>query len=250
MNKSFKFSVITIFPEMFDTFCSVGIFGRAVKNGILKFEAINPRDFTKDNYNSVDDDPYGGGAGMVFKPLPLYKSIKKAKENNKGKVVFLTPSGVPFKNSKAKEIANGNEIIFLCGRYEGIDQRIVDLFVDEEISVGDYVLSGGEPAAICLMDSIARHIKGVVKEEDSVVNDSFYDGLLDHPHYTRPEVFNGVRVPDVLLSGNHEKIKLWREKMKLIETLTKRPDLLSNLDLTKEQKKILRDITWELRKHL
>ncbi len=247
MNKSYKFSVITIFPELFKPFLEVGVFGRAVKNNILEFDLINPRNFTTDNYNSVDDEPYGGGAGMVFKPLPLYKSIKKAKESNKGKVIFLTPSGKPFTSEKAKQLALDEEIIILCGRYEGVDQRIIDLFVDEEISIGDYVLSGGELAAMCITDAVARHIKGVVKEEESVVNDSFYSGLLDHPHYTRPETFNGLSVPEVLLSGNHEKIRLWREKMKLVETLTKRPELLESVELTKEQKKLLREIVWNLR---
>jgi tRNA (guanine37-N1)-methyltransferase len=197
MKKSYKFSVITIFPELFKPFLEVGVLGKAVKNKILEFDLINPRDFTTDNYNSVDDEPYGGGAGMVFKPYPLYKSIKKAKETNNGKVVYLTPSGKPFTSGMAKQYASNCELIILCGRYEGIDQRIIDLFVDEEISIGDYVLSGGELAAMCISDAIARNVKGVVKEKASVVNDSFYSGLLDHPHYTRPETFNGLKVPDV-----------------------------------------------------
>jgi len=250
MKENYKFSVITIFPELFEPFCSVGVFGRAVKNAILNIETINPRDFTNDLYNSVDDVPYGGGAGMVFKPLPLYKSIKKAKKNNKGKVIFLSPAGKKFTSEKSKQFAAEGELILLCGRYEGIDQRIIDLLVDEELSIGDYVLSGGEQAAICVMDSIARHIKGVVKEEASVINDSFYNGLLDHPHYTRPEIFNKMKVPDVLLSGNHKKIDLWRQKMQIVETLTKRPDLIEEVELSKEQKKIIREIQWELRKHL
>jgi len=201
-----------------------------------------------DNYHSVDDEPFGGGAGMVFTPLPLYKAIQKSKKIITGPVIFLTPAGTPLTHPKVIALSQLSGMTLLCGRYEGIDQRIVDLFVDEEISIGDYVLSGGEPAAMVIMDAIARQRTGVVKETESVQNDSFFDGLLDHPHYTRPAEFNKRKVPEVLLSGDHGKIARWRMKMKLVETLTKRPDLLLNASLTPEQKKMLTEIREELRK--
>ncbi len=243
-----KFKVITIFPDFFNPMLEYGVFSRAYKKGLIGFEAIDLRDYTNDNYKSVDDEPYGGGSGMVFKPVPLGKAIKKAKSKKETKVVYLTPSGRVFNSDIAKELAKEKELVFICGRYEGIDQRIIDLYVDYEISIGDYVISGGEPAAMVVIDAIARHVKGVVKEMESVVKDSFYDGLLDYPHYTRPEVYNGRKVPDVLLSGDHKRIELWREKMKLVETLTKRPDLLEKAKLTQRQKKLLTEIKEQLRK--
>ncbi|MCK5878293.1 MAG: tRNA (guanosine(37)-N1)-methyltransferase TrmD [Holophagae bacterium] len=243
-----NFSVITIFPELFAPFREVGVFGRGIRSGLLSLDTINPRDFTTDNYHSVDDEPFGGGSGMVFTPLPLYKSIQKSKKSTDGPVIFLTPAGTPLTHQKVVSLSKLDGLTLLCGRYEGIDQRVADLFVDEEISIGDYVLSGGEPAAIVLMDAIARQRPGIVKEAESVKNDSFFDGLLDHPHYTRPTEFNKRKVPEVLLSGNHGRIAEWRMKMKLVETLTKRPDLLINASLTPQQKKMLADIREELRK--
>ena len=243
-----KFKVITIFPDFFKPMLEYGVFSRAYKKGLIGFETIDLRDFTNDNYKSVDDEPYGGGSGMVFKPVPLGKAIKKAKSKKETKVVYLTPSGRVFNSDIAKELAKEEELVFICGRYEGIDQRIVDLYVDYEVSIGDYVISGGEPAAMVVIDAIARHVEGVVKEMESVVKDSFYDGLLDYPHYTRPETYNGRKVPEVLLSGDHKRIELWREKMKLVETLTKRPDLLEKAKLTQRQKKLLTEIKEQLRK--
>jgi len=242
------FSVITIFPELFTPFSEVGVFGRGIKNGLLSLKTINPRDFATDNYHSVDDEPFGGGSGMVFTPFPLYKAIQKSKKSTAGPVIFLTPAGTPLTHSKVLSLSRLSGMTILCGRYEGVDQRIVDLFVDEEISIGDYVLSGGEPAAMVIMDAIARQHAGVVKEADSVENDSFFDGLLDHPHYTRPAEFNRRKVPEVLLSGDHQRIAQWRMKMKLVETLTKRPDLLLTASLSPEQKKVLIEIREELRK--
>ena len=242
------FKVITIFPDFFKPMLEYGVFSRAYKKGLIGFETYDLRDFTNDNYKTVDDEPYGGGSGMVFKPVPLGKAIKKAKSKKEVKVVYLTPSGKVFNSDMAKELAQEDELVFICGRYEGIDQRIVDLYVDYEISIGDYVISGGEPAAMVVIDAVARHVEGVVKEMDSVVKDSFYDGLLDYPHYTRPETYNGLKVPEVLLSGNHKRIELWREKMKLVETLTKRPDLLERAKLTEVQKKLLKEIKAQLRK--
>ncbi len=247
-NPVVKFKVITIFPDFFKPMLEYGVFSRAYKKGLISFEAIDLRDFATDNYKSVDDEPYGGGSGMVFKPVPLGKAIKKAKTRKETKVVYLTPSGRVFNSDIAKELAKEEELVFICGRYEGIDQRIVDLYVDYEISIGDYVISGGEPAAMVVIDAVARHVEGVVKEMDSVVKDSFYDGLLDYPHYTRPETYNKLKVPEVLLSGDHKRIELWREKMKLVETLTKRPDLLEKARLNETQKKLLKEIKQQLRK--
>ncbi len=246
----YRFSVITIFPELFKPFCEAGIFGRGISNGLLNLSTINPRGFTTDNYHSVDDEPFGGGSGMVFTPLPLYKAIRQAKKTTPGPVIFLTPAGTPLTHTKVVSLSKLDGMTLLCGRYEGIDQRIVDLFVDEEISIGDYVLSGGEPAALVIMDAVARQRAGVVKETESVENDSFFDGLLDYPHYTRPAEFNGRKVPGVLLSGDHKRIRKWRMKMKLVETLTKRPDLLLTARLSPEQKKMLAEIREELRKNL
>ncbi|BBB31935.1 tRNA (guanine37-N1)-methyltransferase [Thermotomaculum hydrothermale] len=246
--KVIQFKIITIFPDFFKPMLEYGIFSRAYKKGLIGFETIDLRDFATDNYKSVDDEPYGGGSGMVFKPIPLGKAIKKAKSKKETKVVYLTPSGRVFNSDIAKELAKEEELVFICGRYEGIDQRIVDLYVDYEISIGDYVISGGELAAMVVVDAVARQVKGVVKEMDSVVKDSFYDGLLDYPHYTRPETYNGLKVPEVLLSGDHKRIELWREKMKLVETLTKRPDLLERAKLNDLQRKLLKEIKQQLRR--
>ncbi len=247
-NPAINFKVITIFPQFFSPMLEFGVFAKAYKKGLIGFETLDLRDFTTDNYRSVDDEPYGGGSGMVFKPVPLGKAIKKAKSSKDTKVVYLTPSGKVFNSDIAKELASEDELVFICGRYEGIDQRIVDLYVDYEISIGDYVISGGEPAAMVVIDAIARHVEGVVKETESVVKDSFYDDLLDYPHYTRPESYSGLKVPEVLLSGDHKRIELWREKMKLVETLTKRPDLLEKAKLSKMQRKLLTEIKEQLRK--
>lgn len=246
----YHFSVITIFPEIVEQFCDIGVFGRAVTRELIRVTTINPREFTNDVHRTVDDEPFGGGAGMVFKPQPLYHAIRDARKSNPGPVVYLSPAGNKLDHKRVLAFSRLPGITLLCGRYEGIDQRIVDHFVDEEISIGDYVLSGGEPAALVLMDAVARHRAGVVKESDSVQQDSFYDGLLDHPHYTRPAVFNGEHVPEILLSGDHARILEWRQKMKLIQTLTRRPDLLASAVLSPEQEKWLNEIRRGLKKLL
>ncbi len=238
----YQFSVITIMPELFEPFARTGVFGRAVAAGLLELDLINPRDFTNDVHRTVDDEPFGGGAGMVFKPQPLYHAIKTAGKRNAGPVIYLSPAGRKLDHEQVMRLSSLDGVTLLCGRYEGVDQRIIDHFVDEEISIGDYVLSGGEPAALVFMDAVARQREGVVKEKASVEHDSFYDGLLDHPHYTRPARFDGESVPDVLLSGDHKRIHEWRQKMKLVQTLTRRPDLLETADLTPEQKKWLIEI--------
>ncbi len=236
------FTVVTIFPDMFSPFTSLGVFGRAVDRGDIAVDLIDPRTFTRDVHRTVDDEPFGGGAGMVFKPQPLIKSIRQARKSNPGPVLYLSPAGQPFSHDRARELARETGLILLCGRYEGIDQRVIDKHVDEEISIGDYVLSGGEPAAMVIMDAVARMKPGTVKEQDSVENDSFFDGLLDHPHYTRPAEYDGLSVPEVLLSGDHKRIREWREKQKLLLTLTRRPELLAKANLTSEQKAWLKEI--------
>lgn len=236
------FTIITIFPDLFDPFITLGVFGKAVSRGEISVNLLDPRTFTRDAHRTVDDEPFGGGAGMVFKPQPLIKSIKTARKTNPGPVVYLSPTGRPFCHDMARRMSQEPGIVLLCGRYEGVDQRVIDKHVDQEISIGDYVLSGGEPAAMVIMDAVARLKPGTVKEQDSVEQDSFFDGLLDHPHYTRPATYDGMKVPDVLLSGDHRRIREWREKQKLLLTLIRRPDLLAGAELTAEQETWLREI--------
>jgi tRNA (guanine37-N1)-methyltransferase len=235
------FGVITLFPEMFEPFTKQGVTGRAVKSGKLQVDCFNPRDFTQDRHRTVDDRPYGGGPGMLMMVKPLEDAIAAAKEKagDKVKVIYLSPQGKQLKQSGAKALADNDQMILLCGRYEGIDERVIERHVDEEISIGDYVLSGGELPAMVLIDAIARLVPGVLGHQASALEDSFANGLLDCPHYTRPEVLDGNPVPEVLLSGNHEKIRQWRLEQSLLRTLQRRPELLNNLALTEEQQRIL-----------
>ncbi|MCP5326500.1 MAG: tRNA (guanosine(37)-N1)-methyltransferase TrmD [Oceanospirillaceae bacterium] len=238
-----QFGVISIFPEMFQTLTEQGITGRAVKRGLVSVDLWNPRDFTFDNYQTVDDRPYGGGPGMVMKIEPLRDAIlaAKAKIGADAKVVYLSPQGRQLTQQGAEELHGHGKIIFLAGRYEGVDERLIDEHVDEEWSIGDYVLSGGELAAMVIMDSIIRLVPGVLGHSLSAVEDSFTDGLLDCPHYTRPEVYGDKPVPEVLLSGNHEKIRRWRLKQALGRTWQRRPDLLSQRVLSKEEQTLLQE---------
>jgi len=225
-----KIDIITLFPEMFDCVMKKSILGRAIENGLIKMRYFNPREFTKDKYRTVDGQPFGGGCGMVLKPEPVYSAIKKASGGRKRHTIFLSPQGKAFNQAKAVKLAKKKHLILLCGHYEGIDERIMK-YVDEEISIGDYVLTGGEIAAMVVADAVARNIPGVVKAE-SVEKDSFTDGLLDYPCYTRPRKFRGMGVPEVLLSGNHEKIKEWRLRKSYENTRLKRPDLYKALQKT------------------
>mgnify|MGYP001587634300 CR=1 FL=1 len=234
-----KISILTLFPEMFSIF-DHSIIGKAKERGIVDIECLNIRDFTKNKHKKVDDYPYGGGAGMVMAPQPVIDTIRECKKNNKGKVVFLGPRGRKFNHSISKELAREEELIFLCGHYEGIDERIYD-YIDMEISLGDFILTGGEMAAIPIIDSVLRLKPGVLGKEESFMDESFSNGLLEYPQYTRPEEFEGVRVPDVLLSGHHENIRKWRRKQSLISTREKRKDLFEKIELSKEDKKLLRD---------
>ncbi|GGZ01738.1 tRNA (guanosine(37)-N1)-methyltransferase TrmD [Shewanella fodinae] len=233
--------VITLFPEMFRAVTDFGVTGRAVRNGLLELNTWNPRDFTYDRHNTVDDRPYGGGPGMLMMVQPLREAIDAAKSaaGEGAKVIYLSPQGRKLTQQGVAELAQASKLILVCGRYEGIDERIIKTEVDEEWSVGDYVLSGGELPAMTLIDAVSRLVPGVLGKQASAEQDSFSDGLLDCPHFTRPEVLNGYEVPAVLLSGNHEQIRRWRLQQSLIRTLKRRPELFETLALTDEQKTLL-----------
>lgn len=234
-----KISVLTLFPEMFSVF-DHSIIGRAREKKLIDMDFINIRDYTLDKHKKVDDYPYGGGAGMVMTPQPLIDSIKAAKENNNGKVIFLGPRGKTFNQKMSLELSKEENLIFVCGHYEGIDERVYN-YIDLEISIGDFILTGGEMAAIPIIDSILRFKPSVLGKEESYKDESYSNGLLEYPQYTRPEEYLGERVPEVLLSGHHENIRKWRRKQSLLLTKEKRIDLYQNITLTKEDKKILSD---------
>ena len=242
-----KIAIITLFPEMFTALTEYGVTGRAVKHGLVQTQCWNPRDFTKDKHRTVDDRPYGGGPGMLMKTEPVVAAIDAARSEltgsiNKGtrpKVICLSPQGKRLKQKDIEGLAKESSLILLCGRYEGIDERVIETQVDEEYSLGDYVISGGELAAMVLMDAMIRLQPEALGHEDSVSEDSFAAGLLDYPHYTRPEDFSGYRVPEVLLSGDHAAIARWRLKQSLGRTWLRRPDLLDEFNLNDEQKVLL-----------
>ncbi|WP_411271151.1 tRNA (guanosine(37)-N1)-methyltransferase TrmD [Alteromonas sp. CYL-A6] len=229
---------------MFAPFTEQGVTGRAVKSGRLALETFNPRDYTHDRHRTVDDRPYGGGPGMLMMVRPLQDAIMAAREKagEKAKVIYLSPQGRPLDQSGVKRLAQNERTILLCGRYEGIDERVIERHVDEEVSIGDYVLSGGELPAMVLMDAVARLVPGVLGHKASAEEDSFSDGLLDCPHYTRPEVLDGQAVPAVLLSGDHEKIRQWRLRQSILRTWQRRPELFQHLALTEEQQRILNEV--------
>ena len=233
--------VITLFPEMFRAVTDFGVTGRAVKNGLLEVQTWNPRDFTHDRHNTVDDRPYGGGPGMLMMVQPLRDAIHAAKAaaGDRAKVIYLSPQGRKLDQQGVTELAKSDSLILVCGRYEGVDERIIQTEVDEEWSIGDYVLSGGEIPAMTLIDSVARLVPGVLGKQASAEQDSFSDGLLDCPHYTRPENLDGMDVPAVLLSGDHEKIRLWRLQQSIGRTFLRRPEIFENLALTDEQTALL-----------
>ena len=241
MNCQLWLGVISLFPEMFDAITQQGVISRAIKNGTIEFNAWNPRDFTHDKHRTVDDRPYGGGPGMLMMVQPLTDAIRTAKaEAGEGaKVIYLSPQGRKLDQQGVKQLAQHKKLVLVAGRYEGVDERLIQSEVDEEWSIGDFVLSGGELPAMTLIDAVSRMIPGVLGHKLSAQQDSFADGLLDCPHYTRPEVLAGQRVPDVLLSGNHEKIRQWRLKQSLGRTWLRRPDLINHLALTDEQRRLL-----------
>ena len=233
--------VVTLFPEMVQTIAGFGVVGRAIERQIASLAGIDPREFTDDAHRTVDDRPYGGGPGMVMKYAPLKAAITEARaaSTDEAPVICLTPQGKPFDQRVAKRLAGLPGIILLAGRYEGIDERLLDDAVDEELSLGDFVLSGGEIAAMAVIDAVVRLLPGALGDEASAEQDSFMQGLLDHPHYTRPEEIEGQRVPEVLLSGDHARIARWRMKQALGRSWLRRPDLLEELELSEEQQALL-----------
>ncbi len=220
-----KFDVLTLFPEMFESL-KTSIIGKAVEKKLIDINITNIRDFSEDKHKKVDDTPYGGGAGMIMKPDVVYRAYQSVKENN-AKVIYLSPQGKTLNQQKVEDLSKESHLILLCGHYEGIDQRVLDKIVDEEISIGDYVLTGGEIPAMVLIDSVSRYVEGVLKQ-DSIQEESFSNGLLEYPQYTRPEIFEGEAVPEILLSGHHQNIEKWRKEKSVEITKKKRPDLVKN----------------------
>lgn len=234
-----KFDVLTLFPEMFESL-NQSILGRAIEKDLININLINIRDFSKDKHKKVDDTPYGGGAGMVIKPDVVYDAYESVKDEN-AKVIYMSPQGKVLNQEKVEKLSKEQHLIILCGHYEGIDQRVIDEINPEEISIGDYVLTGGEIPAMVLIDSVSRYVQGVLNEE-STNEESFSNSLLEYPQYTRPEVFKNREVPEVLKSGHHENIKKWRRAESLKNTYNKRPDLLKDVELSDEDKKILENM--------
>ena len=235
-----RFGIVSLFPEMFSPVTQYGVTGRAVKTGKVRVEFWNPRDFTVDRHRTVDDRPYGGGPGMVMMTEPLVKAVTAAKQAlPAAKTIYLSPQGSLVTQARVQAQLPAQELILIAGRYEGVDERFITRYVDEEWSIGDYVLSGGELAAMVVMDAIARLVPGVLGHEQSAEQDSFVAGLLDCPHYTRPEEFEGMVVPPVLLSGNHEEIRRWRLTQSLVRTRQRRPDLFAAHAMSEEEKKLL-----------
>ncbi len=251
MSQAIRFDVVTLFPPMFDAISQHGITARALENNLYALSLWNPRDFTTDNHRTVDDRPYGGGPGMVMLAEPLEQAINAAKASQiaagvlNPKVIHMSPTGRPLTHQIVMDLVAEQGLVLLASRYEGVDQRLLDQMVDAEYSIGDYVLSGGEMPAMVLMDAIVRQLPGALGDADSAIEDSFVDGLLDCPHYTRPEEYAGEKVPEVLTSGNHAKIKQWRLKMSLKRTRDQRPDLLAARSLSKEESRLLQELEQE-----
>ena len=237
-----RFDIITIFPEMFAGVFSGGIIKRALDRGLVRIVVHDLRDFTQDKHRQVDDRPFGGLEGMGLKPEPIFRAVEAVREDGAGRVYLLSPQGRTLDADLARELAAERPVILICGRYEGVDERVVEHLVDGEISIGDYVLSGGELAAAVVVDAASRFVPGVVGKEDSVKNDSFAGGILDYPQYTRPREFRGMKVPQVLFSGDHKRIERWRRKKALEKTVRRRPDLVRNRTLAPEDRRLLEDI--------
>jgi len=227
---------------MFGSVFSGGIIRRAADNGLVEIAVHDLRDYTKDRHRQVDDRPYGGLEGMVMKPEPIFAAVEAVRREGDCRVCLLSPQGARFTSAAAEDLASHRQVVLICGRYEGVDERVSEGLVDAEISIGDYVMSGGEPAAVVVLDAVSRFIPGVVGKEDSVKHDSFAAGILDFPHYTRPREFRGLAVPQVLFSGDHKKIERWRRKKALEKTLTKRPDLLDGRELVPGDRELLEEI--------
>lgn len=243
------FDILTLFPEMFAGPFSESILKRAREKDLIDIKTVNIRDFAEDKHHTTDEPPYGGGAGMVMKAEPIFKAWQDTqnKREQKSKTILMSPQGEELTQDLVKDLSKEEGLTIICGRYEGVDERVRETIVDREISIGDYVLTGGELPAMVLVDSISRLLSGVLGDEDSSKKDSFYNGLLEHPHYTRPREINGLKVPDVLLSGNHQLIERWRKKESLKRTLLRRKDLLEDKKLSKEEKELLKEIKLELK---
>lgn len=240
-----KIDILSLFPEFLNMFSNWSIIGRAKEQNLVQINNINIRDFSNNKHKKVDDYPFGGGPGMVMKPEPIFDAINSVK-GIKSKVIYLSPQGKTFNQNKANELAKENHLILLCGHYEGIDNRIIENYIDEEISLGNFVLTGGELPAMVLVDAIVRLLPGVLSSKESFTDESHYDGLLEYPQYTRPRDFNQYSVPEILLSGNHKDIENWRKEKALETTLVKRPDLLKEKNLSHKESKILSKINQDL----
>ena len=235
-----KFDILTLFPEMFEPI-KQSVIGKAVEKELIEINLINIRDFSKDKHKKVDDTVYGGGSGMLIRPDVVYDAFQSIEKENDAKVIYLSPKGKLLSQEKVEELSKEKHLILLCGHYEGIDQRVIDEINPEEISIGDYVLTGGEIPAMVLVDSVSRYVSGVITNE-STSEESFSEGLLEYPQYTRPEEFLGKKVPEVLKSGHHENIRIWRRKESLKETFLKRPELLEKIELTEEDRKYIESL--------
>ena len=242
-----NYHILTLFPEMVMDGLNTSIIGRAVEKGLISIEAINIRDYSKDKHNHVDDAPYGGGAGMVMQPGPVCDSYEDLcrKIGKRPRVLYMTPQGQTFNQSIAEELAKEEDLVFLCGHYEGIDERALELIVTDCLSVGDYVLTGGELPAMVMIDCISRLVPGVLNNDVSAEIESFHDNLLEYPQYTRPEMYEGKKVPEVLLSGHHKNIETWRRQQSIKRTLERRPDLLADANLSKKEKQYLAELLAE-----
>ena len=242
-----NYHILTLFPEMVMDGLNTSIIGRAVEKGLISIEAINIRDYSKDKHNHVDDAPYGGGAGMVMQPGPVCDSYEDLcrKIGKRPRVLYMTPQGQTFNQSIAEELAKEEDLVFLCGHYEGIDERALELIVTDYLSVGDYVLTGGELPAMVMIDCISRLVPGVLNNDVSAEIESFHDNLLEYPQYTRPEVYEGKKVPEVLLSGHHKNIETWRRQQSIKRTLERRPDLLADANLSKKERQYLAELLAE-----
>ena len=241
-----RIDFLTIFPGLISGVLQHSLLNQAGQKGLLEFHVHDLRDYTHDRHRTVDDEPYGGGPGMVFKPEPMFEAVEAIRQVG-ARIILPSPQGEPFSARIAEELAGNSQLIFLCGRYEGVDERVREALVDRELSIGDFVVMGGELPSLLMTEAIVRHVPGIVGDEQSVQFDSFQESLLDFPHYTRPAEFRGLRVPDVLMSGNHEQIRIWRRKMMLRQTLERRPDLLKQSELTAEDQKLLAQIEEEPR---